>query len=182
MPRLFIAIDTPAALAHALLQTLPAHRDIRPTPAAQLHLTLRFLGECDAAVMTAIAQALRGVAVKPMVLQILGVGRFRGRQGSILWAGLAESAPLQGLVDQISAVLEAHGIAPDPRRFRPHLTLARCRPGVPEPLLRDWLGAFRDLAGPPWHVDRFLLYESFLGKDGARHVVRDTYRAVSPDC
>ncbi|PLP97123.1 RNA 2',3'-cyclic phosphodiesterase [Cupriavidus pauculus] len=182
MPRLFIAIDTPAALADALLQTLPAHRDIRPTPTAQLHLTLRFLGECDAAAIAAIAQALHAVAARPLVLQVSGVGRFRGRQGSILWAGLAESAPLQGLVDAVSAALDTLGIAPDPRRFRPHLTLARCRPGAPEPLLRDWLGAFRDLAPPPWQVDRFLLYESVLGPEGAQHAVRDTYRAISPDC
>lgn len=180
MPRLFIAIDTPAALADTLRQTLPVHRDIRPTPSAQLHLTVRFLGERDAAVTADIARALSVVTIQPMVLQISGVGRFRGRQGAILWAGMAASAPLQALVDEVGAVLETRGIAPDPRRFRPHLTLARCRPAAPEPLVRDWLAACRELAAPPWHVDRFLLYESFLGRDGARHVVRDTYRAVTP--
>ncbi|WP_066732570.1 RNA 2',3'-cyclic phosphodiesterase [Cupriavidus sp. D384] len=182
MPRLFIAIDTPATLADRLLQTLPAHRDIRPTPAAQLHLTLRFLGDCDAAATAEIAQALHAVDVKPMQLHVSGVGRFRGRQGSILWAGLAESAPLQDLFDSVTAVLDTQGVAPDPRRFRPHLTLARSRPGAPEPLLRDWLGAFHNLAPPPWSVDRFLLYESFLSKQGARHVVRDTYRPATPGC
>lgn len=182
MPRLFVAIDTPAALADTLLQTLPAQRDIRPTPAAQLHCTLRFLGECDETLAVGIAEALQGVAIPPMALQVQGVGRFRGRQGAILWAGLAESPPLAALFASIGVALETVGIAPERRRFWPHLTLARCRAGVPEPLLRDWLAAHRTLTLPPWQPGGFVLYESFLSRDGARHVARATYRPVSPGC
>lgn len=182
MPRLFIAIDTPAELADELLRILPAHHDIRPTPAAQLHLTLRFLGERDELAAAGIAGALRSVLMPSLALQVHGVGRFRGRQGAILWAGLAASPALVALSDAINTVLEAEGIAPEHRRFWPHLTLARCRPGTPEPLLRDWLAAFHGLTLPSWNIAGFVLYESFLGREGARHVARDTYRLVTPDC
>jgi 2'-5' RNA ligase len=40
--RLFVAIQPPAALVADLLRIVPAQRGIRPTMAAQLHLTLRF--------------------------------------------------------------------------------------------------------------------------------------------
>lgn len=178
MPRLFVAIDTPAPLAQGLLQTLPAHRGIRATPAMQLHLTLRFLGEQDDDTTARIAQALRSVEMAAMSLQVHGVGRFRGRQGAILWAGLTDSADSQqllALVDAISKVLEREGIAPEHRRFWPHLTLARCRPGVPEPVLREWIESCRTLTSPKWHVDRFALIESFLHAEGAKHVVREIY-------
>lgn len=180
MPRLFIAVDTPRALADAWLRTLPAHRDIRATPAAQLHLTLRFLGEHDDAMAGRLALALHEVAAPPMTLQPHGVGRFRGRQGAILWAGLAESPALQALVGRIGAVLQAQGVAPEARRFWPHLTLARCRRGVPEPLLRDWLAAWRTLSLPAWQVDQFTLFESELRRDGARHTARAVYPLAAP--
>ena len=175
MPRLFVAIDTPAPLAQGVLRTLPAHRGIRATPAMQLHLTLRFLGEQDDATTARIAQALRSVEMAAMSLQVQGVGRFRGRQGAILWAGLTESPPLLALADTLGKVLEREGIAPEHRRFWPHLTLARCRPGVPEPVLREWIESCRTLTSPKWQVDRFALIESFLHAEGAKHVVREIY-------
>lgn len=181
MARLFVALDVPRDLAGHLLRTLPVGRDVRPTPIAQLHLTLRFLGEQDETAAARIALALRDVRMAPMRLQPSGVGRFHGRQGDILWAGLADATPLADLVSSIDARLEGEGIARERRRFRPHLTLARCRPGVPEPLLRDWLARYGALALAPWEVDRFQLFESFLSADGARHVVRETY-AVNPGC
>jgi 2'-5' RNA ligase len=47
-----------------------------------------------------------------VVLQVKGVGRFRGHQGAILWAGLEASAPMQALVDAITAALEREGFHP----------------------------------------------------------------------
>jgi len=184
VPRLFVAIETPPALAADLLRMVPAQRGVRPTPTAQLHLTLRFLGEQDEDAAARIDAALRAATVPPMSLQVQGVGRFRGRQGAILWAGMVESAPLQVLFEAISAALETVGIAPERRRFWPHLTLARCRPEVPERVLRDWLAAHKDFSLPPWDVARFVLFESFLEQHGARHEARVVYPAagVSPDC
>jgi 2'-5' RNA ligase len=182
--RLFVAVETPAPLAEGLLRIVPAQRGIRPTAVAQLHLTLRFLGEQDDAAAARIEMALREVAAPSSMLQVKGVGRFRSRQGAILWAGLDESAPMLALFDAITAVLERVGIAPEGRRFWPHLTLARCRPDVPEPILRDWLSTHRDLSLPSWTIDRFVLFESFLDRQGARHDARAVYPLVglSPDC
>jgi 2'-5' RNA ligase len=184
MARLFIAVELPAALAEDLLRVVPAQRGIRPTAAAQLHLTLRFLGEQDEAAAARIDDALRQVIALPMSLQVRGVGRFRSRQGAILWAGLEESVPLMVLFDAIGAALESVGIPPEGRRFWPHLTLARCRPEVPERVLRDWLSAHRDLSSSPWFVARFVLFESFLDRTGARHEVRAIYplASLSQDC
>ncbi len=182
MPRLFIAIEVPPDQAATLLRLLPRHRAIRPTAAAQLHLTLRFLGEQDEAATARITELLRTVAVPSLALQVEGAGRFRGRQGAILWAGLAASPPLVDLFEAIGAVLETEGIAPERRRFWPHLTLARCRPGVPESLLHEWLTSHRALTLPEWDAGQFALYESVLHAQGARHAVRQVYARATPDC
>jgi len=173
--RLFVAIQPPAASVADLLRIVPAQHGIRPTMAAQLHLTLRFLGEQDDATAARIERVLSEVTAPPVVLQVKGVGRFRGHQGAILWAGLEASAPMQALVDAITAALEREGIPPERRRFWPHLTLARCRPEVPEHVLRDWLAARRALSLPACTIDRFVLFESVLDRQGARHVARAAY-------
>lgn len=187
MPRLFVAIDLPHELAVDLLRILPVHDGIRPTLSGQLHLTLRFLGERDEALAARVALGLRRVRASAMTLQVDGVGRFRSGRGAVLWAGLSISAPLTQLVDAIDRVLENEGIGAEARRFWPHLTRARCRPGVPDTFLRDWLSRHGALTMPPWRVDRFALVESFLKPDGARHAERETYPLatqplVSPDC
>lgn len=175
MARLFIAIETRLAVAASLLATLPAQRGIRPVPPGQLHLTLRFLGEQEDAAAPRIAQVLERVAPRAVSLAVQGTGRFRGKQGAILWAGLAPNEPLQRLYEDVQTVLASVGIAPDTRQFRPHLTLARCGPAVPEAVLRDWLARTHALSVPPWKVDRLVLFESQLGPHGAHHMVRTSY-------
>jgi len=173
--RLFIAIDTPPAQAAALLATLPSHPGIRPAPVAQLHLTLCFLGERDADAVPTVERALGGVSMPAFAMAAQGAGRFRGRQGSVLWAGVADPAPLLALHAALRQALRDAGVPLARERFLPHLTLARCRSAVPEPLVRAWLAAQRDACWPPCAVDRFLLYASELQADGAHHHVLHAY-------
>jgi 2'-5' RNA ligase len=184
LARLFIAIDTPPAVAAGLLHTLPVHRGVRPVPPGQLHLTLRFLGDQDEDCAARIGKALEAMQAPPLTMQVQCVGRFRGGQGAVLWAGLAHDDHLTALFDDIEAALADVGIARERRRFHPHLTVARCRPGLPEAVLRDWLAAQHDLTLPAWTADRFVLFESFLSPEGARHVPRAAYplAAIAPGC
>jgi 2'-5' RNA ligase len=97
MARLFIAVETPPAVAAYLVGMVPAASGIRPAPAAQVHLTLRFLGECEAGQADRITAALGTVRAEDFALRVTGAGRFRGAQGSVLWAGLAPCPALDAL-------------------------------------------------------------------------------------
>lgn len=181
MARLFIAVDTPPEIAARLVKSVPTASGIRAAPTGQVHLTLRFLGECDAEQAEHIRAALDTVRAADFTLNVTGVGRFRGRQGSVLWAGMAPSPELDALYVAVTAALQSAGIAPEPRQFRPHLTLARCRPTAPEVLQREWLANYRDMAVPPWHARRFVLYESRLDRQGATHAAIGSWPLVAPD-
>ena len=70
---------------------------------------------------------------------------------------------------RIEAALDVLGMGPDPKPFRPHVTLARFRrTPPPSPDLRTYLDAHRDV-GVAWDVRRFVLYESRLRPEGAEH-------------
>lgn len=180
MPRLFVALETPPALAASLLARLPRERGVRPAPVAQVHLTLRFVGEVAEEQAVAIDDALGAIAAVAVPVQVAGVGRF-GRRGGILWAGVAPSEPLLALHGTIALALRDAGVEPEARPFHPHLTLARCAPHAPEALLRDWVAAQRELACIPYLARRFVLFESRLQRQGAEHRCRRAFALREPD-
>ena len=169
--RLFAAIyPSPAAVAD-LDATLAPHRSaprIRWTPVAHWHVTVAFLGdvrdEAVPTVATAIEQAV--AAARPLRLVLRGGGRFAGRSGTVLWAGVAgDVSALVGLSAAVGAAAHAAGATYPDRRPEPHLTLGRAvgsrgRAGDGTDRV---LAALASYAGPPWDVAEVRLLRSRLG-------------------
>lgn len=163
--RLFLALPAPAA-TRAALGSLP--RDLpraRWAPAAQLHLTLRFLGERDAGIVDVLSEALGPVihAHAPIEMRVSGLGTF-GRR--VLWAALAPPAPVMELAEAVDGALRDVGVEPRDRPFAPHVTLARLRGGDGLQALLEARGSER---GPLEVWDGVALYRSELGPRGATH-------------
>ncbi len=60
------------------------------------------------------------------------------------------------------------GLPPEPRRYAPHVTLARLKPqGLSLPHLQEFLGRHALYRAPPFPVERFSLVASFQTKSGA---------------
>ena len=135
---------------------------------AQLHVTLRFIGEVDHAVAEDVALALSTVVAPPLTLSVAGVGMFdsRGRPNA-LWAALAPRDPIAALHRKIDHALVRLGLAPEGRAYLPHVTLARmtAAPGSVEPWLKDYAG----LSSASFTLDHFLLFESRLGRASASY-------------
>lgn len=135
--RLFIALWPSDAARQALVTT---QRDLAPqlararaTSAQNLHLTLAFLGNCDAAQEAGALRAVRHAAQRSAAfeLSLSTVGSFEKRRGgAIVWRGLAgDTTRLFQLHTQLSAALEAEGLGDfqtsSPGAYRPHMTLFR---------------------------------------------------------
>ena len=104
---------------------------IRPE---HMHLTLAFLGELDEGrshtVVEAIRQPIQGDRFS---IVFGGLGVFpSGGAPRVLWLGLVSGAREVGEVQrQVAERVALVGIAPEPRPFHPHLTLARWRVSRP---------------------------------------------------
>ena len=140
--RLFIAIN----FAEETKARLLALRDALRAQSARgnfslpenLHLTLVFLGECDARQCTAAQKAMAAVAFAPMEIAINHVGRFRRDGGDIWWTGVREIPALMALQQDLTERLLAAGFALERRKYSPHITLGRevvtdAAPWKPEP-------------------------------------------------
>lgn len=173
MPRLFLGLELPASQCRQLLALHEPIAGLRWQTAAQLHLTLRFIGELTDQQVAELASALAALKAPAFNLQLGGVGYFGSPQRpSILWAGVTAAGALQALRDQVDRLL-LPWCEPDPQRFVPHVTLARCGPGSGS--LQPFLQAQRSLSLPPWQVSEVCLFASDPGPGGSRYSVLARY-------
>lgn len=179
MLRLFVALDLPDAIKddlEGLALNLP---DARWMAREQMHLTLRFIGEVDGGTFRDIEEALAAVPGHPFELRLQGLGHFPPRgEPRVLWVGVEKSAELKGFKRRIDATLREVGLPPDPRKFSPHVTLARFRQPPPRNRLASYLMRHSLYRSEPFAVSGFRLYSSWLRPEGALHRVEAGYDLV----
>lgn len=130
--RLFIAINLSEKTRNGLLalrdELISRTEDGNFTTPENLHLTLAFLGECNAKQVFTAKTAMDSVRFMPIDILIERVGRFGhgGEPGEALWwAGVKENEPLIGLQRDLTGKLTGAGFSLDKRKYSPHITLGR---------------------------------------------------------
>jgi 2'-5' RNA ligase len=174
MHRLFVAIRPPEDIRDLLIDAMDDSADFRWQEDAQLHLTLRFVGEVDRPLAEDLASALARVRAPPFELRINGVGRFDQRNSGALCAGVEPKAPVAALAAKVERACQSAGLEPERRAFHPHITLARWK-GRRTREVHAFLEHTRGLASEPFAVDRFILFESRLSRHGAHYEEVATY-------
>lgn len=166
MLRLFVGIEFPPELKLrlSLLQSgVAAAKWVDP---GNFHLTLRFIGEVDEATAADVDEALSRLKARPFSLQLAGTGTFGGDKPRQLWVGVEREPALATLQGKIEQALMRAGLPPEPRKFAPHVTLARLR----EPRRADiqlFLADHAQFRAEPLRVDRFSLIASYPTKAGS---------------
>lgn len=178
--RLFTAIDIPDALRQ---QAMDVIHQLKPTakarwsPAGNLHITTKFLGEVPPQDLPAMIEALRALPRQgPIPIRLGGFGWLPNPHSPrILFLGIHAPESLPALHQRTDAALAALGIARETKPFRPHLTLARIPPGCPVVALRETIASLpvQDLGS--FEATEFHLYESKLQPTGSVYVKREAF-------
>jgi 2'-5' RNA ligase len=162
--RLFVAVTPPPEAVEELRRATAALRsarsELRWARPEQWHLTLAFLGEVDDRSRADLTVRLARAAHRhpPLRLSLQGAGRFGDR---VLWTRVTgDVAPLRRLAASVQAAARRARLDVDERPYRPHLTLARGRPGTD---LRGAVEAFAGVAGSSWTAPELHLVRSDLG-------------------
>lgn len=175
MPRLFTGLEVPAAAGFALSLKrggLPGARWIDPD---NYHITLRFIGDVDYAIAHEVADALdRLNASEAFVIRLNHLGWFGGDKPRALYAGVENNGTLQRLQAAQERVLQRLGLAPEGRKFVPHVSLARLRGSSAADLAQfmAFAGRFEPLEFP---VGRFVLFSSRDSVGGGPYLVEQSY-------
>jgi RNA 2',3'-cyclic 3'-phosphodiesterase len=166
--RLFTAIDLPPEVTgrlDSLIAKLRPLANIGWSPAANLHITTKFIGQWPEERLPQLQTALAGMGCRaPIPIRISRLGFFPNRKSPrVFWAGV-EAAELTALARDTDAALAKLGVAPESRAYSPHLTLARIKTAAPALTLS--LESFQQDFGS-FVAERFYLYLSKPGGSGS---------------
>ncbi|WP_108461750.1 RNA 2',3'-cyclic phosphodiesterase [Devosia naphthalenivorans] len=175
MPRLFTGLEIPADIGFALSLKRGGLTGARWIDADNYHITLRFIGDVDGQTADEVAQSLDRLSNSmPFDVRLTHLGTFGGDKPRALYAGVEPSESLTRLQAAQERVLQRAGLAPEGRKFVPHVTLARLRGGNAMEVARfiSEAGRFEPLSFP---VGRFVLYSSRDSVGGGPYVVEQSY-------
>ena len=167
MYRLFVGLALPDDIREQLARFnhgLPGARWVAPE---NTHLTLRFIGDVDRYTAADIDSTLQTVNTDAFDFGLTGLGVFgQGRKTRALYAQADASSGLAHLQAKVESAVVRAGQPPEPRKFSPHVTVARFRSPNPDRVQAfvEHNGLFR--AGPI-AVNCFVLFESHMGKGGS---------------
>ena len=176
MIRLFVAIAVPYETAAALEPLAERIPGARWSPGENLHITLRFIGDVVETTAEDIDSALSMVSSAPFAVSLAGVGGFGDdRSGQSLWAGAEGGEGLRILHGRCESAVRRAGLKPDPRVWKPHVTLAYLS-GAEQARVAAWIQANSLFRSPTFHAERFGLYSSWRTRTGSAYRLERAYR------
>lgn len=174
MMRLFIALALPRSLRRSLerLQNMQhGIHGVRWVPPANMHLTLRFLGDTQESRLEDLHVALERITAPAFELTLRGAGEFsHGQDKQSLWIGAEPSPALSQLHEKIETLVQREDFPPDRRRFTPHITVARFGRSMRPIYIEQFIVGNALFTAGPETIPAFTLYRSYLGKRGATYV------------
>lgn len=175
--RLFLGIPLADGPVHRLsevvasLSTRNSSR-IRWTAPESWHITLQFLGNTTSEQYRCVVARLQQLKLSPLRIDFEPLDAFE--RAKVFFAGIRITPPLIRAQQQVQSATQFCGFEGETRPYHPHITLARVK-GAAD-ILRDLKKRGQNL--PPiegFTAGEFLLYESFLGTEGARYEIRERF-------
>lgn len=174
--RSFVAIPLEGDTIRRLKELQEGPDGIRWQDPANMHLTLKFLGDLPGERLDRLAALLSGLRHPSFDMTLAGVGAFPDpSRPKVIWAGVNPHPALMELQREVESAAGEVGVEREEREYRPHVTLGRVE-RAPAGEVDRYLERHDDWGIKKIPVRSFLLYTSRLESDGAIHSVRDRFR------
>jgi RNA 2',3'-cyclic 3'-phosphodiesterase len=152
---------------------------VRWVPVENLHVTLRFIGDCPEKTVPDILISMKKAARHlPADIEVGGIGGFPSQGAArVIWVGVTDPA---GALEKVYNVLDKGaskcGFGRESRRYKAHITIGRCKKParIPEDLVSSLSHARTQMV-----ADRIVLYRSELTGSGAVYEEIDGAGTVS---
>jgi len=174
MPRLFTGLDIPESVAEGLMSIRGGLSGARWITPDNYHITLRFIGDIDDGTAHDIYAILGRVTRAPVPLTIEGITVFGGDRPRALVAKIAPTSALMELQSEHERLMRRIGLPPEPRKYTPHITLARLRDTSPFELA-NFLSVIGHVPSMRFVADAFNVYSSRSSTGGGLYVTEAIY-------
>ncbi|MDP3698875.1 MAG: RNA 2',3'-cyclic phosphodiesterase [Nanoarchaeota archaeon] len=181
MKRLFVAVlvseEVKERIKPVVDELSKTGADLKIVSLSHLHFTLKFLGDVDEKKIPEVTKRLAGIAerMKSFEISLKGVGVFPCMERiSVVWIGI-EDSELVSLMKKVSKEL-AFVRKNDHEEEIAHLTIARVKSTRNKKELQEFVKRFEKKEFGRMIVDKLILFESELRKEGAVHKVVREFR------
>ena len=183
MKRLFAAIKIQPDKAFLTqfneIQNRLQHERIKWVEEYNIHITLKFFGETEEGKIPEILRVLgelsADINVFSFSLQKLGVFGS-SHDPRVVWVGIEPYADLASIMKIIRDKMEVRGYEPDRQNLVPHLTLGRIKLLKDKILFQQIIDQNKGISSQEINVDRFILFESILKKEGPVYLALQTFQ------
>jgi 2'-5' RNA ligase len=174
MPRLFTGLEIPSDLALDLAMLRGGLSGARWIDTENYHLTLRFIGDIDDAAARDVSGTLEQIRRPPFTVTLEGLDFFGGDRPRAIIAKAKPAAPLVELQAEQERLMRLIGIPPEPRKFTPHITLARLR-DASAAAVAGYLTARGFFFSRRFEATRFVLFSARASTGGGPYLVEAAY-------
>ena len=176
MKRLFVAVPVSEEVKDKLRQVVDelskTGADLKLVSLSHLHFTLKFLGDVDEKQIPEIEKKLAGIVekTKGFEVSVKGVGVFPSLERiNVVWMGV-ENSTLVSLMKTVGKELDFIR-KNDHEEEVAHLTIARVKTERNKKELQEFVKKFEKKAFGTMKVDKLILFESELTREGAVYKV-----------
>lgn len=174
MPRLFTALEIPRNVAMSLSLLRGGLPGARWIDVENYHITLRFIGDVDGRTADEIVDRLDRIDRTEFQMTLTGIGSFGSKKPHSIWAGVAPSPEIYALQAEIERICQRIGLPPDPRKFTPHVTLARLKNCRLDDTVQ-YLSGRGNFYTAPFMVSRFVLLSSKESVGGGPYLTEEVF-------
>ncbi|MCZ8316750.1 RNA 2',3'-cyclic phosphodiesterase [Phreatobacter sp.] len=175
MPRIFTGLEVPEAIGDDLARLRGGLLGARWIEPEDYHLTLRFVGDVDDRTANEIADLLYAVRRRAIEVTLTGLGAFGGDRPRSLFVAVKQTQPLMELQAEHERIMRRVGLAPETRKFIPHITLARLGRDTTARTAADWLALRGLFLSRTFIVPSFVLFSSKESVGGGPYLVEESY-------
>jgi RNA 2',3'-cyclic 3'-phosphodiesterase len=172
--RAFISVDLARQkeIEDYIVELKQADPTLKVVDPGQIHVTLKFLGETDEALVPRIAEAMAKAAegIAPFDLRFKGSDAFPSKNRiRVIWVGMNDALPMGTMATRLDESISALGFEREKRPFAPHLTVARSKVEGSNPVVRQLIDNHKDADLGSQHIDAIRLKKSVLTRCGPEY-------------
>jgi 2'-5' RNA ligase len=164
--RLFAALPVPEEIGADLKRLQKGVPGARWRPLENFHITLRFFGDVDERVAEDLDAELANIQMGPFPVRLKASGWFGKADPRALWLGVDAGEAVGLLAEKCERAARRAGLAPETRKFHPHMTLAYLD-GTPVEKVNRFAQRTAHLETEPWMATHFSLYSSWITRGAA---------------
>jgi len=137
-----------------------------------LHLTLKFLGNTEEALVPRIVGIMRESVtnIEPFTIHLHGTGAFPNMNYmNVIWVGVVNSEKLAAMAEFLNEELASLGFEKERRKFSAHLTLARVKGSRNKDKVQNLLKAWEGETFGEERIENIRLKKSVLSPEGPQY-------------